>query len=185
MSKLKHKKNSTENFHTPPDINKLTLKITTLALLSALSISISFLESLIPPLPFFPPGAKLGLANIIIMFTAYRFSFFEAMLIAIIKSLFVLITRGFSAFILSLAGTILSALITSVLLRLKIKKQIPFIIIGLIGGIAHNIGQCFAAYFYIGKNILYYAPLLLVFGVATGILTGILLQLICLKIKKT
>ena len=52
------------------EINKKTLRLTTLAVLGALAIVLSALENLIPPLPMMPPGAKLGLSNIVTMFAA-------------------------------------------------------------------------------------------------------------------
>ena len=50
------------------EIKKKTLRLTTLAVLGALAIVLSALENLIPPLPMMPPGAKLGLSNIVTMF---------------------------------------------------------------------------------------------------------------------
>ena len=39
-------------------------------LLAALALALAFLEGLLPPLPAMPPGAKLGLSNIVTMYAA-------------------------------------------------------------------------------------------------------------------
>ena len=39
-------------------------------MLAALALAFSFLEGLLPPLPMMPPGAKLGLSNIVTMYAA-------------------------------------------------------------------------------------------------------------------
>ena len=49
-----------------------TRKLTTLALLSAIALTIFIIEAQIPPLvPI--PGVKLGLANIVTVFTVFAF----------------------------------------------------------------------------------------------------------------
>ncbi|MCL6457844.1 MAG: Gx transporter family protein, partial [Gorillibacterium sp.] len=48
------------------------------------------------------------------------------------------------------------------------------IAISIVGGIAHNVGQLFAASIVLGSTtIFYYLPLLLISGVVTGVFVGI------------
>ena len=70
------------------EIKKKTLRLTTLAVLGALAIVLSALENLIPPLPMMPPGAKLGLSNIVTMFAAGTFGLIPSLAIALLKALF-------------------------------------------------------------------------------------------------
>ena len=42
--------------------------ITTMGLFFALALVLSALEGLLPPMPFLPPGVKLGLSNIVTMY---------------------------------------------------------------------------------------------------------------------
>ena len=79
-----------------------------LGIFAALALVLSFLESLLPPLPMMPPGAKLGLSNIVTMFLASSQGLVPALLIALLKGLFAGVTRGFTAMVLSLAGGMLS-----------------------------------------------------------------------------
>ena len=50
--------------------NSKTKRIAFFGTMGALALSLSFLESLIPPLPGLPPGAKPGLSNVVTMFLA-------------------------------------------------------------------------------------------------------------------
>ncbi len=76
--------------------------LTRTALLFALSIVMAYLEHLIPPLPFQPPGVKLGLSNIITMYTLFFIGVPQGFLMAVLKGGFVFLTRG------TIAGLLLS-----------------------------------------------------------------------------
>ena len=96
-------------------------RITFTALMTAASIVLSFVESLLPTAYFMPTGSKLGLSNIPVMFSASALTIGETMLIVLAKSVFVFITRGFTAFCMSLAGGILSALCMVLLMKKLLK----------------------------------------------------------------
>ena len=144
--------------------------------LSAEAIVLSWLESLLPALPFLPPGVKPGLANIIVMFAASALSLPQALCIVIIKSGFVLLTRGLSGAFMSLCGGVLSAIVMYILMKFP-KNSLGIIGISILSAISHNAGQFLAASILAGSNLfLAYAPALLIFGILAGILTGILMQ---------
>ena len=48
-----------------------TRKITTMAMLFALAMVLSYMEGMLPPMPYLPPGFKLGLSNIITLYTLF------------------------------------------------------------------------------------------------------------------
>lgn len=73
-------------------------KTALLGILCAQAIALSFLENLIPSLPFLPPGAKPGFSNIVTMFTVLTLGLPQAMCITVFKALFALMTRGATAF---------------------------------------------------------------------------------------
>ncbi|HAN44726.1 MAG TPA: heptaprenyl diphosphate synthase [Ruminococcaceae bacterium] len=153
-------------------------KITFMGLLLSLAIVLSFLENMIPQIPMLPPGIKLGLSNIAVMYCLFFMDIGSAFTIALIKSLFVLIARGFVAFLLSLSGGFFSVLIMVAVLYLS-RKQSSRLLTSIAGAIAHNIGQIIAAKFIIGSIfVLYYLPVLIISGVFMGIATGVLLRLI-------
>ncbi len=152
-------------------------RITFTALMTAISVVLSFVEGLLPTAYFMPPGSKLGLSNIPVMLSASKLSVGETLLIVVAKSVFVFITRGFTAFCMSLAGGILSAFCMIILLR----KQTGFGYagIGILSAICHNTGQLLVSFFLVQSSaIIGYAPVMLIASVVTGILTGTLLRLV-------
>ena len=152
-------------------------RITFTALMTAISVVLSFVESLLPTAYFMPPGSKLGLSNIPVMFSASKLSVGETLLIVVAKSVFVFITRGFTAFCMSLAGGILSAL--CMVLLLKKKTGFGYAGIGVLSAICHNIAQLSVSFFLVQSSaIIGYAPVMLIASVVTGLLTGTLLRLI-------
>lgn len=152
-------------------------RITFTALMTAISVVLSFVEGLLPTAYFMPPGSKLGLSNIPVMLSASKLSVGETLLIVVAKSVFVFITRGFTAFCMSLAGGILSAFCMIILLRKK--TGFGYAGIGILSAICHNTGQLLVSFFLVQSSaIIGYAPVMLIASVVTGILTGTLLRLV-------
>lgn len=158
---------------------KNVAKVTALtAILSAQAIAISFLESLIPMSAFMPPGAKLGLSNIVTMFCAETLGAGYAFSITIFKSLFAFITRGATAGLMSLAGGITSTILMCLLVKIK-RFEVGYIGIAVPSAICHNASQLLVSIFISGTpEIILYSPILLITSVLSGILTGITLKLI-------
>ncbi len=151
-------------------------RITFTALMTAIAVVLSFVESLLPTAYFMPPGSKLGLSNIPVMFSASKLSVGETLLIVVSKSVFVFITRGFTAFCMSLAGGIFSALCMISIFRKT--KGFGYMGIGVLSALCHNAGQIIVSYFLVQTTaILGYAPVLIVASVFTGILTGTILKI--------
>ena len=147
------------------EIKKKTLRLTTLAVLGALAIVLSALENLIPPLPMMPPGAKLGLSNIVTMFAAGTFGLIPSLAIALLKALFAGATRGVTALLMSLAGGLLSTLVMGLLFRLK-RHAVSLLAVGILGAVAHNL-----------------APFLLLYALVTGSVTGSALRILLPALK--
>lgn len=154
-------------------MNKGARKITVTALLAALAIVLSFIESFLPALPFLPPNAKVGLSNIVTMFAAGTIGLPTALVIAVIKGVFALLTRGITAGIMSLAGGIIS---TGVMWFVFRRLKGSYIISGVCGSLFHNITQLGVAYFITYTSVFFYVPFVMIFGVLTGILTGTALK---------
>lgn len=156
-------------------------------ILAALAIALSFLESLIPDIAFLPPGAKLGLSNIAVMFAVMIVGYGDGLSIAAVKSGFVFFTRGLSSFFMSFAGGMLSCISLIILTSAckKLKKEYSYIGISVICAVMHNIGQITAASVYMTTNLVTsYLPLLLIFGVIAGIITGIILKTVMPALSK-
>ena len=166
-------------------INKKTSYIALLGVLGAQALALSFLENFIPAVPGLPPGAKPGLSNIVTMFTASAMGFSDAVYITVLKSVFAGITRGATAFFMSFCGGILSTIVMVSLLKLK-KNPFGILGISIISAVAHNVGQLAVACVISGTPALIfgYGPLLLIFSVVTGAVTGTILRIIIPVLKK-
>ena len=150
-------------------------KYTRLSLLIALSVVLSLIENAIPIFNGYIPGLKLGLANIIILFVLYKYTFKDSLYISIIRVLIVGILRTglFSiSFFFSLSGAILSIVMMYVC---KKGTKLSMIGISIVGSIFHSLGQIIIAIIFIKNiNIIYYLPWLLLFSIPTGMITGMI-----------
>ena len=145
---------------------------------AAVAITLSFLEGLIPTAAFMPPGAKAGFSNIAVMFAASEFGLIPALSVTLLKSLFVFLTRGATAFFMSLAGGVLSTLVMYLLFRFS--KNAGYIILS---ALAHNAGQfSVAAIMVSGESVIGYAPVLLLSALVTGAVTGSILRAVMPKL---
>ena len=138
---------------------------------TALALIFSYVELLIP-INFGIPGAKLGLANLVIVIVLYKTDWKEALLLSVVR----IILAGFLfgnlfGILYSLAGGILSLAVMTLL-----KKTGAFSVIGvsMAGGVSHNVGQLIIAMLVVETYAVgYYLPVLLVAGLVTGFLIGV------------
>lgn len=153
-------------------------KIAFLGLMLALVIVLVWMERMLPPLPLLPPNMKLGLSNIVIMFSLFFVGKREGFLLVFLKALFNMLLRGPIGAMLSLSGGLLSV-ITIVLIAWLFKEKASYIMLGIVGAIAHNAGQLliFCAIMQNFRLFVFYAPVLLVAGMILGILSGTLLKI--------
>lgn len=150
-------------------------------ILAALALTLSFLEGMLPPLPMMPPGAKLGLSNIVTMYAAGSVGLPCALFLAALKGGFAFLTRGAVAGILSLSGGMLSTLCMWILLK---KTKASLGVIGVCGALSHNAAQLCAAFFLTSSAVVFTIPVLLASGVLTGLLTGLVLKLTLPPLEK-
>ena len=141
-------------------------------LLVALAFIFSYLESLLP-LSVGIPGIKLGLANGVVLVALYLLHPRDALIISVVRILLAGLTFGSPASMLySLSGGLLSFLIMWLC-----RRGDRFSVVGtsIAGGVSHNIGQLLmAAVAMQTVYIVWYIPVLLVAGVITGGLIGLL-----------
>lgn len=161
-----------------------TKKMVFLSLLTALALVISLVEQMFP-VPIGVPGAKLGLSNIIILTTLVVFGFKEAIVVAVLKSvLLMLITGSIVSFWYSLAGAIASSLGMGLANRFFTPL---FSLIGVseIGAVSHNMGQLSVAMvIFSNYKLYYYMPVLTLLGVATGFFVGLSANFLTEHLKK-
>lgn len=163
---------------------KRTRLLVQTSMLFALALILSVVESALPNIAIPVPGVKLGLSNIAVMYALFFLGAKPALLIAVLKSGFVFITRGAVASLLSLMGGLFSVAVMLIMLIL-FKEKVSYLIISIAGSVFHNIGQ------FIGISIIYksigltaYLPVLIIAGIIAGIATSTTLRFILPALKK-
>lgn len=168
------------------DMANTTRYTVVLSLLVAMAGALHVVEGWVPvPLPV--PGAKLGLANIISLFTIVTFDLKSSLYVTVARvtlgSLFGGALLG-PAFIMSMGAGICSVLAMNYVFR---HFTPPFSIYGvsIIGSTVHNVVQVILAAVLISNSgLLWYIPYLIFFAVPAGIFTGALVSYIIVRIPK-
>lgn len=150
-----------------------TKKIALTGLMLALAIALSYLESLLPAVGI--PGVKLGLSNTVTMYCLFFLGPAPAFTVALLKSGFVLLTRGAIAGLLSVSGGLCSVAAMLGIIRLKGSYGIA----SITGAIAHNLAQLAVVRLMLGSIYAwYYLPALVISGVVMGSITALVLKLV-------
>ncbi len=150
-----------------------TKKLAVMGLLLALTFALSAVETAVSA--GLPAGVRIGLANIVVMLALLSMGKKEALTIVVAKSVFILITKGATAFVLSLCGGVSSFI--AVLLLIQSEKN-SLILISVVGALVHNIAQLAAASLILKNiNTLFYAPVLIIAGVIAGSATGTVIKI--------
>ena len=150
-------------------------KLTRLALLSAVALGLFVLEAQLPnPVPV--PGVKLGLSNIVTVWTVFSMGPASALIVLCVR-IFLggLFTGQLMSLAFSAAGGLLSWLAMLALRRILTQRQIW--VASVIGGICHNIGQILMAMLVTATTgLVVYLPVLVASGIAAGLFTGLCAQ---------
>ena len=159
---------------------KYIRQITTMGMLVALAMVLGFVETLIP-INLGIPGMKLGLANIVVVIALFLFDIKTAVVVSILRIILIAMTFGnMSMMFYSIAGASLSLL--SMVTVSKI-KSFSLISVSIIGGIMHNVGQIICAAFVVRTNgVFTYLPVLIIAGLVSGALIGIVAGLILVRL---
>lgn len=161
--------------------NSKAKRIAFFGMMVALAFTFSYLESLIP-FNFGIPGVKLGLANLVVVVALYIMKPGEAFSIAVIRILLAGLTFGN---VYSLAYSLCGGILSFIVMYFMRKTKLSVIGVSMLGGICHNIGQIIvAAVVMETARIAYYLPVLLVAGLITGLLLGIVSKLIIDRFNK-
>ena len=147
-------------------------KTALLGMLVALAFVLSYIETLIP-VNLGIPGAKLGLANLVVMVALYTLGTKEAFGLSMVRILLTGLTfSSMAAMLYSFAGGLLSF---AVMALMKKTKKLSVTGVSVLGGIAHNAGQIFVAMWMLDTaTLIYYLPVLAITGVASGTVIGLL-----------
>ena len=159
-----------------------TQRIALSGLLVALMLVLGYVESLLPVAAGIP-GIKLGLSNGILIFAVYMLGVPTAFVLMVLKVVLSgLMFGGVSAMMYAFAGGLLSMIFMSLLSRMK---GIHVVVVSMVGGLMHNVGQVGLAMVMLSTpKLLYYMAILMVVGLGCGALTGVCADSVMKHLKK-
>ena len=160
-----------------------TKKVARMGLLVALSMILSYVESLIPAFVAVP-GVKVGLANIVVVFALYTLGPGEALTVSLIR---VVLSSLLFGSVLSLSYSFAGALL-SLLVMIGMKKTKIFgeTAVSVTGGVTHNAAQIAVASLVLETDVLvYYLPVLVLSGTISGAVIGIVASMVMKRLEKT
>ena len=142
---------------------------------SAFAILAAYVETFIPTIGI--PGAKLGLANIAVVLALYILDAESAIIVNVVRIVIVgLLFGSLISISFALAGAFVSL---TVMIVLKKFFNFSIITVSIFGGFFHNVGQIIVAKILVGSySVLYYLPVLLIIGIVTGFIIGLLARVL-------
>ena len=162
--------------------NQSAQRIAISGLLTSLMLVFGLIERQFP-LTAAIPGVKLGLANSVLLYSLYMLGVRQSFILMLLKALMSwLIYTNMNAMFYSLGGGLLSLLVMIALSRIN---GVSVIGVSALGAVFFNVGQILVAVVMLisPQLIVTYLPVLMVSGVATGVLTGIVAQMVMKHLK--
>lgn len=154
-------------------INK-TSKMVYMSLLVSFALVLSLIERSMPvPIPV--PGAKIGLANLIIIIAIYTLPNYKDAFIILILKIFLssLLGGNMSSMLYSACGGLLSFVATISIKELG-KNYVSLIGVSVVGSFFHNVGQLLVASLILeNMRMFLYLPALSFISIITGIFIGL------------
>ena len=154
-----------------------TRQLTLCAVLTALALALSYLENFLPLNLLIPlPGIKLGLANIVTVYTVFTMGPGAGCLVLGCRIFLGAVFAGnFSSILYSAAGGAVAILITILLRKVLREKQIW--VAGVFGALGHSLGQMAMAVLVTQTpGIAVYLPIMCAASIVTGTITGLAAQ---------
>ncbi|MDO5039103.1 Gx transporter family protein [Clostridium sp.] len=162
-----------------------TSKMIYISSLVSMALILFTIENMIP-VPFITPGAKLGLANLVIMIAIYTLdNYKQAFLVLALRIILSsLLVGNLSTLIYSSVGGILSFFV-AILVKELFKDKVSIIGVSASAAVFHNVGQLLVASLILNNfGIFLYLPILSIAGIGTGIFVGISANYLLAHLRK-
>lgn len=158
-------------------------RITRLALLTAIALTIFMAEAQLDPLTTIP-GVKLGLANIVTVYVMFVLGPGDALLVLSARVFLGAVFAGQPMTLLySAAGGFLSWCVLCLLRKLLTERQIW--LASPVAAVFHNLGQLLAAAAVLRSwAVMAYLPYLIIAAVLAGLFTGIAAQTLTSRLER-
>lgn len=148
-------------------------RITYSALFTAAALVLHVVESALPPLLAFAPGAKPGLSNVVGLVAVFVLGTADAYIILVLRCLIgTLLGGNVWSLAYALPAGIASLTVQTVLIKFVFPK-LSIVAISFIGALTHNAVQLAVASLSVGVNLLPVLPLMLLASVAAGVFVGL------------
>ena len=157
-------------------------RITIIAAFVATGLVLGYIETFIV-LPVNIPGFRIGIANIAGLLALYLLGPVSGLCVVLVRVMVSAILFGSGvSFVYSLCGAIFSF---GVMALLYAKSGLSPYGISVAGAVVHNLAQLAAAVFLVGSvYVTGYAPVLIIVGVLSGLLTGFVSDILYKRLKR-
>ena len=150
----------------------MTKKVSVIGLFTAMALLLSCIESMLSFRTGIP-GIKLGIANLIIVIAFYFLPSGEVLSISLLRVFFLSVFSGspFTA-VFSFTGAIASFFAMYISYR---RNSFSPVGISILGGVTHNLAQLLISALLLNTPaFLWYSPVLLISGIITGLINGLI-----------
>lgn len=150
----------------------MTKKVSVIGLFTAMALLLSCIENMLPFRTGIP-GIKLGIANLIIVIAFYFLPSGEVLSISLLRVFFLSVFSGspFTA-VFSFTGAIASFFAMYISYR---RNSFSPVGISILGGVTHNLAQLLISALLLNTPaFLWYSPILLISGIITGLINGLI-----------
>lgn len=157
-------------------------RLTLLALLTAIALTIFLVEAQLPVIPI--PGVKLGLANIVTVYAMFVLGPGDTLMILCARVFLGAVFSGQMSTLLYSAGGGLACWLVMLGLRAVLTPR-QIWLCSPIAAVFHNLGQLLVAAWVMRTwAVLAYLPYLLLSGILTGVFTGLCAQFLLHRMEK-
>lgn len=160
----------------------MTKKVSVIGLFTAMALLLSCIENMLPFRTGIP-GIKLGIANLIIVIAFYFLPSGEVLSISLLRVFFLSVFSGspFTA-VFSFTGAIASFFAMYISYR---RNSFSPVGISILGGVTHNLAQLLISALLLNTPaFLWYSPVLLLSGIITGLINGLITIKIIHTVKR-
>ena len=144
-----------------------------MALFTTVALLLHLVESALPPILPFAPGAKMGLSNVATLLALVLLSYTDAYLVLLIRCFLGSVFAGNVASLLYSLPAGLISLTVQLLLYHFLYRFLSLMSISFAGAMVHNAVQVAVASFTVGTNLSLMLPFMLLASVIAGLFVGI------------
>lgn len=166
--------------------NKLLYRIARIGIFTSIALVMHYLESLLPPILVFAPGAKMGLANVVTLTALILLGYVDTFVIVVVRcGLSALYSSNPFSVVYSLGGGLAAYAVMALLYKFASPK-ISITAISLSGAVTHNVVQTLIASAIVEQiNLILMIPLMLSASLIAGLFIGLVAHYIikCLPLS--